>query len=99
VIQDGYSIGRSRNRARLAFFGSSPVDMSKARQPPPASTSRTALLAPPSAPPSVDLLTLVGREYANLRNQSHCPLGMYIVPSVASLLLWDGVFFVHKGSR
>ncbi|KAG8908512.1 hypothetical protein FRB99_005872 [Tulasnella sp. 403] len=34
---------------------------------------------------------------AALRHLSHCPTGMYITPSPESLLVWTGVFFVHKG--
>lgn len=41
--------------------------------------------------------TTVSLEYASLRHNDHCPLGMYVVPSVENLLLWDGVFFVHQG--
>ncbi|KAI0036034.1 ubiquitin-conjugating enzyme/RWD-like protein, partial [Vararia minispora EC-137] len=39
----------------------------------------------------------VAIEYANLRNDGHCPLGMYIVPLPGNLLVWDGVLFVHQG--
>lgn len=36
-------------------------------------------------------------EYAALHAEGHCPAGIYILPSVDSLLVWDGVLFVHKG--
>ncbi|KAG8985767.1 hypothetical protein FRB94_004209 [Tulasnella sp. JGI-2019a] len=39
----------------------------------------------------------ISEEYAALRHTSHCPTGMYVIPSVDSLLLWTGVLFVHKG--
>ncbi|PAV22916.1 UBC [Pyrrhoderma noxium] len=39
----------------------------------------------------------VAMEYAALKNDDHCPKGMYIIPSVDSILSWDGVIFVHKG--
>lgn len=41
--------------------------------------------------------TAVSLEYASIRHSQHCPLGMYVVPSVENLLVWDGVFFVHQG--
>lgn len=36
-------------------------------------------------------------EYASLRYNKHCPSGMYITPTPDSVLVWDGVLFVHKG--
>ncbi|KIJ20000.1 hypothetical protein PAXINDRAFT_160656 [Paxillus involutus ATCC 200175] len=36
-------------------------------------------------------------EYASLRHNKHCPTGMYITPSVESILVWEAVLFVHKG--
>ncbi|KAF5370103.1 hypothetical protein D9758_001060 [Tetrapyrgos nigripes] len=36
-------------------------------------------------------------EYASLRHKSHCPLGIYVIPSTESLLMWDGVLFIHQG--
>ncbi|KAF7726355.1 hypothetical protein EC973_008935 [Apophysomyces ossiformis] len=36
-------------------------------------------------------------EFINLRNPSHCPLGVYVMPSSDNLNLWYGVLFVHKG--
>ncbi|KAF9462621.1 UBC-like protein [Collybia nuda] len=41
--------------------------------------------------------TTVSLEYASLRHARHCPLGMYVVPSAESLLIWDAVLFVHQG--
>lgn len=41
--------------------------------------------------------TAVSLEYASLRYNGHCPLGMYITPSPDNLLVWDAVFFVHQG--
>ncbi|KAG1866644.1 UBC-like protein [Suillus subalutaceus] len=32
-------------------------------------------------------------QYASLRNINHCPTGMYITPSVESILVWDAVLF------
>ncbi|RDB22707.1 Protein crossbronx-like [Hypsizygus marmoreus] len=42
--------------------------------------------------------TAVSLEYASLRHTLHCPLGMYVVPSVENLLVWDAVFFIHQGA-
>ncbi|KAK0468350.1 UBC-like protein [Desarmillaria tabescens] len=39
----------------------------------------------------------VSFEYASLRHRSHCPLGIYVVPSKESLFIWDAIFFVHQG--
>ncbi|CDH49419.1 ubc-like protein [Lichtheimia corymbifera JMRC:FSU:9682] len=36
-------------------------------------------------------------EFINLRNPSHCPLGVYVIPSSDNLNVWYGVVFVHKG--
>ncbi|KAI9302923.1 ubiquitin-conjugating enzyme/RWD-like protein [Cunninghamella echinulata] len=36
-------------------------------------------------------------EFINLRNPSHCPLGVYIIPSSDNLNVMYGVVFVHKG--
>ncbi|KAG6850044.1 hypothetical protein H0H93_002053 [Arthromyces matolae] len=52
-------------------------------------------------PQAVSVLTrtTVSLEYAALRHHLHCPLGMYIVPSVEDLLVWNAVFFVHQGAH
>ncbi|KAI8646232.1 ubiquitin-conjugating enzyme/RWD-like protein [Parasitella parasitica] len=36
-------------------------------------------------------------ELINLRNPSHCPLGVYVMPSTSNLHVWYGALFVHKG--
>ncbi|KAF9259498.1 UBC-like protein [Marasmius fiardii PR-910] len=41
--------------------------------------------------------TAVSLEYASVIAESHCPLGMYILPSAESIMIWDGVLFVHQG--
>ncbi|PVG02692.1 UBC-like protein [Serendipita vermifera] len=46
---------------------------------------------------SAATLSAISFEYASVRHPSHCPLGIYVQPSSSSLLVWDGVFFVHKG--
>lgn len=43
-------------------------------------------------------MTEVSMEYAALKNDDHCPKGMYIIPSSDSVLSWDGVLFVHQGA-
>ena len=42
--------------------------------------------------------TTLALEYAALRHVGHCPLGMYVTPTAASLAVWDAVFFVHQGA-
>ncbi|EKM80305.1 hypothetical protein AGABI1DRAFT_73378 [Agaricus bisporus var. burnettii JB137-S8] len=50
----------------------------------------------PSAP-SIVAQTALSLEYASLRHQNHCPLGIYIVPSPDSLFVWDAVLYTHQG--
>lgn len=42
--------------------------------------------------------TEIAMEYAALRHRDHCPLGMYVLPSAESLLIWEAVLFVHQGA-
>jgi hypothetical protein len=42
--------------------------------------------------------TAISLEYASLRHSQHCPLGIYVIPSAETLLVWDAVFFVHQGT-
>ncbi|KAJ7433822.1 UBC-like protein [Mycena galericulata] len=53
----------------------------------------------PVAPDAIDPVTRtqISLEYASLQYKDHCPLGMYIVPSPETLMVWDAVFFVHQG--
>ncbi|KIK68182.1 hypothetical protein GYMLUDRAFT_155520 [Collybiopsis luxurians FD-317 M1] len=39
----------------------------------------------------------VSLEYASLKSRLHCPLGLYVVPSTETLMIWDAVLFVHQG--
>ena len=50
-------------------------------------------------PPTVNPLSRVAisLEYASLRYQSHCPLGMYVVPLIGDPSIWDAVLFIHQG--
>ena len=34
---------------------------------------------------------------AALRAPSHCPLGMYVIPSFETISMWHGVLFLHHG--
>ncbi|KAK9702301.1 hypothetical protein K7432_011296 [Basidiobolus ranarum] len=36
-------------------------------------------------------------EFTNLRNPSHCPSGIYMMPSLDNMNVWYGTIFVHKG--
>ncbi|KAF8076361.1 UBC-like protein [Lyophyllum atratum] len=67
-----------------------------ARRPSRTATHRSTA---ESAPKTISAVTrtAVSLEYASIRHNQHCPLGMYVVPSVENLLVWDGVFFVHQG--
>jgi len=61
------------------------------------SQKRTTRSIVPNAVASQLTRTAVSLEYASLCHSRHCPLGMYVVPSIEDLLVWDGVFFVHRG--
>ena len=39
----------------------------------------------------------ISLEYASLRYQSHCPLGMYVIPFADDPFVWDAVLFIHQG--
>ncbi|KAH7914236.1 UBC-like protein [Hygrophoropsis aurantiaca] len=39
----------------------------------------------------------ISLEYASLRHHRHCPTGMYVIPSSATILVWEVAFFVHQG--
>src|SRR6267154_3617496 len=39
----------------------------------------------------------ISLEYASLRYQSHCPLGMYVIPLTEDPSIWDAVLFIHQG--
>ncbi|KAG5727493.1 hypothetical protein E4T56_gene11991 [Termitomyces sp. T112] len=60
-------------------------------------TRTTSYRASAPEPVNVVTRTAVSLEYASIRHRGHCPLGMYIMPSVENLLVWDAVFFVHQG--
>ncbi|KAF9075839.1 ubiquitin-conjugating enzyme/RWD-like protein [Rhodocollybia butyracea] len=51
----------------------------------------------PTEAPTSPARAAIALEYASLRNLSHCPLGIYVVPSTETLMIWDAVLFVHQG--
>lgn len=65
----------------------------------PVSHRRTATSGSQHAldPVSPITRTTISLEYMSVIHKSHCPLGMYILPSVDNLLRWDGVLFIHQG--
>jgi len=70
------------------------------KQPPPRRKSSPKPRPSTQAqPPAVNPLSRVAisLEYASLRYQSHCPLGMYVVPLVGVPSIWDAVLFIHQG--
>lgn len=66
---------------------------------PPKSRQTPGRSSPAPSSSSVNLLSraTVSLEYASLRYQSHCPLGMYIIPFVDDPFIWDAVLFIHQG--
>lgn len=60
-------------------------------------TNQSPSGALPDGPVDPVVRTAVSLEYASVRYKEHCPLGIYIIPSSESLMIWDAVFFVHQG--
>lgn len=54
-------------------------------------------LSPTINEPSLLTRAQVVQEYNALRNRGHCPIGMYIMPSTESEMVWEAVLFIHKG--
>ncbi|KAI9447987.1 UBC-like protein [Lactarius indigo] len=82
------------------FGGLTLSGSSLAKQPPPRRKSspkprRTTQARPPGVNPLSRVA--ISLEYASLRYQSHCPLGMYVVPLVGDSSTWDAVLFIHQG--
>jgi hypothetical protein len=52
-----------------------------------------------AGPTSLNTLSRVAisLEYASVRHQSHCPLGMYVIPFADDPFIWDAVLFIHQG--
>ncbi|KAE9410493.1 UBC-like protein [Gymnopus androsaceus JB14] len=51
----------------------------------------------PAEPATPAARAAISLEYASLRNRSHCPLGLYCLPSTESIMIWDAVLFIHQG--
>ncbi|KAH9977731.1 hypothetical protein BGW80DRAFT_1283920 [Lactifluus volemus] len=68
---------------------------------PPKLAPRKSLPSTSTLAPSVNHLSraAISLEYASLRYQSHCPLGMYVIPFVDDPSIWDAVLFIHQGER
>ena len=85
----------------LSLVPSATLDLGAASK----TRARTTSTRLPAAPNDLQVVdtsnpvarTAVSLEYASLRHNDHCPLGMYVVPSAEDLLVWDSVFFVHRG--
>ncbi|KZT38323.1 UBC-like protein [Sistotremastrum suecicum HHB10207 ss-3] len=56
------------------------------------------MLSTDDASPASGLVSeTLAMEYASLRHPHHLPLGIYVLPDEASLLIWQGVWFLHQG--
>jgi len=81
-----------------SFAGSASVLLgSGTASTPPRQTARRSTSGPPSIGPGSIPRATVSLEYASLRYQSHCPLGMYIIPFADDPFIWDGALFIHQG--
>jgi hypothetical protein len=58
-------------------------------------THRKSTSGPPSISPTSR--ATISLEYASLRYQSHCPLGMYVIPFIDDPFIWDATLFIHQG--
>ncbi|KAF8484720.1 UBC-like protein [Russula ochroleuca] len=74
--------------------GSGLLSASTADDPPKKTPRKSS-----TGPPSLNTLSRVAisLEYASLRYQSHCPLGMYVIPFADDPFIWDAVLFIHQG--
>lgn len=63
----------------------------------PSTTNTQASSSTHSSGSAVLAATAISLEYASLINAGHCPLGIYVLPSTATIFVWDAVFFVHQG--
>ncbi|KAJ6613480.1 ubiquitin-conjugating enzyme/RWD-like protein [Mycena sp. CBHHK59/15] len=78
----------------LGSFVPSSIDFSTASRSKP----RVEKKFTPTAPNAIDPVTrtAISLEYASLRYREHCTLGMYVVPSPETLMVWDAVFLFTK---
>ena len=63
--------------------------------PPPKKALRKSSCAP--TPLNHLSRAAISLEYASLRYQSHCPLGMYVIPFAEDPSIWDATLFIHQG--
>jgi hypothetical protein len=87
----------AQNRSMLGSFVTSTHDVGTSKSKHKPTNASQSSSAPKDANVAASTRVNVGLEYASLRYHRHCPLGMYVVPSVESILVWDGVLFVHQG--
>lgn len=81
-----------------SFSGSASVLLgSGTASTPPKQTARRSTSGPPSIGPGPISRATISLEYASLRYQSHCPLGMYVIPFADDPFIWDGALFIHQG--
>jgi len=81
-----------------SFAGSASVLLSSGTAPTPLrQTARRSTSGLPSIGPGPIPRATVSLEYASLRYQSHCPLGMYVIPFADDPFIWDGALFIHQG--
>lgn len=75
------------------------VGAGTAGTPPKPAPEKPTPRKPTSGPPSISPTSraTISLEYASLRYQSHCPLGMYVIPFVNDPFIWDAALFVHQG--
>ncbi|KAI0315978.1 ubiquitin-conjugating enzyme/RWD-like protein [Amylostereum chailletii] len=60
---------------------------------------RPSKVLPPKSDPILSTVSraAIAFEYASLRYEAHCPLGMYVLPNTDDNSVWDLVLFVHQG--
>ncbi|KAJ3845219.1 UBC-like protein [Lentinula raphanica] len=74
-----------------------PLDVLTRTKSQPRPTHRSSKSTQLSDAPTTAARAAIALEYASLRNRSHCPLGLYVVPTTESITIWDAVLFIHQG--
>lgn len=95
-----WSLQRYCGGTATTMFGALTLTGSGSKQHPlPTKSSPKPRPNTQTQPPTVNPLSRVAisLEYASLRYQSHCPLGMYVVPLIGDPSIWDAVLFIHQG--
>ncbi|KAJ7638789.1 UBC-like protein [Roridomyces roridus] len=77
---------------QLQAFPAAAIDFATQRK----RAEKKPVPVPSDAEPVTPSLEL-SLEYASLWSAGHCPLGIYVVPSPETLMVWDATFFVHQG--